>query len=103
MFDGGTQQAGSIGKARRHHGGRIPAFLGANGKAAVAQRFEECREFGRDEARKLLELFMVGRGTAATQATFPSKRFVTSRVPRDLSSWVFSRHIRVSCTISGPS
>src|SRR3984957_10741417 len=72
-------------------------------EGVVAQGLEERGELSRDEARDLIDFLIVRTGAAAAHAPFPSRRSVTSRVTRDLSSWVLSRHIRVSCTISGES
>src|SRR6202035_3161318 len=103
MFQRGTQQAGFLDIARRHQRGCVLAFLQPDREAGLAQGFQKRRELAGDEARDFVELFISGTGAAAAHATFPSRRSVTSRVRRDLSSWVLSRHIRVSCTVSGVS
>jgi hypothetical protein len=103
MLERERNRPGLFGIARRHQGGGVAAFMQADGKGIVAQGLEKRCEFGRDQARDLVDFLIVRAGAAAAHATFPSRRSVTSRVTRDLSSWVLSRHIRVSCTISGDS
>src|ERR1700722_19813331 len=103
MLERRAQQAGHFGIARRHQRRGVAAFMQARHKTIVAQGAQKRRELCRDEAGDLVELVESGIGSATAHATFPSKRSVTSRVTRDLSSCVLSRHIRVSCTVSGTS
>src|SRR4029078_424926 len=98
-----TQQPRLGRLAGRHHFRRILAFGKAHGESAVAQGFEKRGEPGRDKARDLVEFFVNGTGAAIAHATFPNRRPLVSRVTRDWSSWVLSRHIRVSWTVSGAS
>src|SRR6202022_224856 len=103
MLERRTQQAGLFDIARRHQCGGVPAFVQAYRESVIPQGSQKRRELCRDEARDLVDLVISRICAAATHATFPSRRSVTSRVRRDLSSWVLRRHIRVSWTVSGTS
>src|SRR5262245_52454925 len=103
MLECGAQEAGSLRVACGHQGRRVLPFSKADGKAVVAQGAQEGGQLRRDKARDLVHLIERRRWSAAAHATLPRRRAVTSRVMRDLSSWVFSRHIMVSNTASGAS
>ena len=58
MLERRAQQAGLFGIAGRHQGSRILALVQADGKTVVAQGFEKCRKFARDEAGDLVDLII---------------------------------------------
>src|ERR1700730_17725570 len=103
MLERRTQQARLLHIACRHQRGGVLALMQADSETIVAQVVDKRGKASRDETRDLVEFFVFGIGAAAAHATFPNRRSLTSRVTRDLSSWVLSRHIRVSCTVSGAS
>src|SRR5882757_3482144 len=103
MLERRAQQAHLCNVASRHQRRRVLAFSVTDGKAVVTQDPEKGREFRRDEAGNFVHFVEVRRSATAAHATFPSKRSVTSRLIRALSSWVLSRHIRVVWTSSGAS
>jgi hypothetical protein len=96
MLERAAQQRRLFDIARRHQSGGVAALVQADGKTSVAQGFEKPGELGRDQPGNLVDLRISGRGAATAHATFPNNLAVTSGLKRARSSWVLSRHIKVS-------
>src|SRR6185295_8479909 len=101
MSEGRSQGSRRLGIAGGHQRGGVLPLLQADRKAGIAQRPEKRRKFCRNQARDLIDLVVNGTCAADAHATLPNRRSATSRVRRDLSSWVLTRHINVSCPASG--